>query len=134
MSVNVTSIVIRCRSAPKLEALQRSRPDDDTQVLALVLSKSQDGRDHDRSGAKPRFMDCNRGQRPDLDLAPTWSLRRCPRNYRQRRSFRLGDRRDLARGQSVSPLSWGSRVMLRARDNLSLDSLRSFLKLPRILF
>ena len=93
----------------------------------LVLSKSQDGRHHGCSGAELRFMGCNRGERLDLGLAPPRSLKDCPRNYCQRRSFRLGDRRGLARGQSVSPLFRGSRVVLCARDIPSLDSLRSFL-------
>jgi hypothetical protein len=97
---------------------------DDAPVFALVLSKPRDGRDHDRSGAKPRFMDCNLGKCLDLGLAPTGSLRRCSRNYREGQSFHLGDRRSLPRGQSVAPLSWGNCAELWARDTPSLERFR----------
>ena len=115
-------------AGPRNSKLRQGSPVyDDAPVFALVLSKSQDGRHHGCSGAKLRFMGCHRGERLDLGLAPPRSFKDCPRNYCQRRSFRLGDRRGLARGQSVSPLSRGSRVVLCARDIPSLDSLRSFL-------
>jgi len=100
----------------------RTRPFDDVPVFAVVLPKSRDGRHHDRSGAEPRFVDCNRGERSDLGLASTRPLRHCSRNCRQRRSFRLGERRGLARCQSVAALSRGSRVGLWAHHDAMMDS------------
>jgi hypothetical protein len=64
-------------------------------------------------------MDCDRDRRLDLG-ASTGSSRRGSQSNFQRRSFRLGGRRDLARGQSVAPLPWGSNAVLLALDTTSL--------------
>jgi hypothetical protein len=95
----------------------------------LVLSKSRDWRHHDCSGAKPLFMDCNRGRRPDLGGTSIRSIRPGSRSNFQSRSFLLGGRRGLARDQSMAPLSWDNRVVLRALDtapiNASIELFRS---------
>src|SRR5262249_23692378 len=94
-------------------------------IISLVFSESRDWHNHDRSAAKPFFMDCNVGGRLDLGMAPTGSIRRSSPSNFQRRSFRLGSRRDSARDQPVAPLSRGSHVVLSTLDPaLGVDLIR----------
>jgi hypothetical protein len=98
----------------------------DAPIFSLVLPKSRDWR-HDCSGAKPLFMDCNRGGCPDLGGTSIRSLTRSSRSNFQSRSFLLGGRRGLARDQFMAPLSWDNCVVLRALDTASINaSIRLF--------
>jgi hypothetical protein len=97
----------------------------DSPSFSLVLSKSRYRRHHDGSGSKPLLMDYNRSGCLDLGVASTGSIRRCSRSNFQRRSFRLGGRRGLARGQSVAPLSWGVCAVLWTLDAPPLAFQRS---------
>jgi hypothetical protein len=94
----------------------------DAPIFSLVLSKSRDWRHHDCSGAKPLFMDCNRGGCPDLGGTSIRTIRRSSPSNFQSRAFLLGGRRGLARDQSMAPLSWDSCVVLRALDTAPINA------------